>query len=345
MSRRRVAVLVAIMAALVGAPSSVFGAAPNQLSQAGVSPASGDADTPFVVTVRYRSPAGNPALTVTAEIGGAVTPLTLASGTATDGVWSGTTAVPPGSWDVTLHAVVANGKQPSLSAGTIQVAVSGEPSPSGGGLPSVGPDTGSGGSAATPAPAPAPTPPASRAPSHAPARSSNDATPSQPPPGQASAGVAVVRPGRGGAAPVRTPRAEAAGSDDGSPQSPAASPTMDSGPGSVGGGDDLGLLMIMGTLAVGAVALVGSAWVVVAGRRERRAATVSADPASTDPGVIAAAIVEQRARRRARLRSSDDPILAAMGLPDEDATRGAAPATPRQPTRSGRSRRRKPPAT
>jgi hypothetical protein len=346
MSRRRVAVLVAIMAALAGAPSSVFGAAPNELSHASVSPASGDTETLFLVTVRYRSPAGRPALTVTAEVGGTVTLLTLASGTATDGVWSGTTTLPPGSWNVTLYAAVAKGPQPSLTAGTIEVAVTGDPSPSGDGIPSVGPDTGTGtgGGGATAAPAPAVTPPASHAPSQAPARSSNDATPSQPPTGQAQGGVALVRPGRGGAAPVRTPRPEPAGSDDGSPQSPAASPTMDGGPGPVGGGDDLGLLMIMGTLAVGVVALVGSAWVVVAGRRERRAATVTTDAAQTDPGVLAATIVEQRARRRARLRSSDDPILAAMGLPDEDATRGAPPAAPRPRTRTGRSRRRKPPA-
>jgi hypothetical protein len=346
MSRRRVAVLVAIMAALAGAPSSVFGAAPNELSQASVTPASGDSETLFVVTVRYHSPAGHPAVTVTADIGGTPALLTLASGTATDGVWTATTVVPPGSWHVTLHAVVAKGKQPSLSAGTVDVfAASEEPSPPGSGAPSLGPGTGDSGSGASSAPAPVVTPPASHAPTHAPARSSDSAKPSQPPTGQASAGVAVVRPERGGAAPVRTPRPEPAGSDAGSLRSPVASSTTHGGPSPVAGGDDLGLLMIMGTLAVGAVALVGSAWVILAGRRDRRAATATAEPASTDPGIIAAAIVEQRALRRARLRSSDDPILAAMGLPDEDATRGVVPAPPRPRTRNGRSRRRKPPAT
>ena len=67
MSRRRVSVLVAILAALVWAPSSVFAAAPNQLSQASVTPASGGTSTVFVVTVRYRSTAGNPATAVTAK--------------------------------------------------------------------------------------------------------------------------------------------------------------------------------------------------------------------------------------------------------------------------------------
>ena len=38
MSRRRVTVLLAIMAALAGAPSSVSAAHPNQLAQASVTP-------------------------------------------------------------------------------------------------------------------------------------------------------------------------------------------------------------------------------------------------------------------------------------------------------------------
>ena len=65
MSRRRVAALLAIMAALAGAPSSVSAALPNQLSQASVTPLSGDTSTVFVVTVRYRSAAGHPATAVT----------------------------------------------------------------------------------------------------------------------------------------------------------------------------------------------------------------------------------------------------------------------------------------
>ncbi|HEX5578888.1 MAG TPA: hypothetical protein VFY43_04400, partial [Candidatus Limnocylindria bacterium] len=69
--------LVAIMAALAGAPSSVSAAAPNELSQATVLPATGDTATLFVVTARYRSPAGNPAIAVTATVGGQKVVLTL----------------------------------------------------------------------------------------------------------------------------------------------------------------------------------------------------------------------------------------------------------------------------
>jgi hypothetical protein len=102
--------------------------------------------------------------------------------------------------------------------------------------------------------------------------------------------------------------------------------------------DGLGLILLAGAALVGLVALVGSAWVILAGRRDRRAGAAPVDPAPTDPTLIAAAIVEQRALRRARLRSSDDPILAAMGLPDEDAATGAAPPPRARSTRPGRGR-------
>ena len=122
MSRRRVAVLLAIMAALAGAPSSVSAAPPNQLSQASVTPSPATRSTLFVVTVRYRSPAGNPASAVSVNAGGQVTAMTLVSGTATDGIWSGTATLPPGDWDITVEASVATGSQPSLLAGTVSVA-------------------------------------------------------------------------------------------------------------------------------------------------------------------------------------------------------------------------------
>lgn len=98
--------------------------------------------------------------------------------------------------------------------------------------------------------------------------------------------------------------------------------------------------MVMGTLAVGMVALVGSAWIFMAGRRDRRAAALAGGAPVSDLGGRAAAIAEQRALRRARLRSADDPILAAMGLPDEDASPGAAASHRRPPT--SRTRRRSP---
>jgi hypothetical protein len=344
MSRRRVTVLLAIMAALAGAPSSVSAAAPNALSEATVLPASGDTSTLFFVTVRYSSPAGNPTTGVTVQVGAHQANLALISGTTTDGIWSGTITAAPGSWDVTVQAAVAKGPQPSVLAGSIIVAGEPQPpaSPSDGGPPSFGSGSGGDGGAipSTPAPAPVTPPPTVTVATPAPARSSSEPDPPLPPTHPAP-GVAAVGPGRGGEGPTRTPRPEPAGSDDPAPQSPDASATVGAFPGPVGGNDDLSGVLFWGMLGVVAVALAGSAWIFLAVRRDRRAAAAAAGAPPTDPGVIAAAIVEQRALRRARLRSSDDPILAAMGLPDEDSTSGVAPL-PRQRTRRTRARRRPP---
>ena len=94
--------------------------------------------------------------------------------------------------------------------------------------------------------------------------------------------------------------------------------------------------MLIGTLAVAGVALVGSVWIFLAGRRERQAVI--------DPGISAAATVDQRALRRARLRSTEDPILAAMGLPDDDVPpRATPPSGVKAPgSRSRRTPKRQP---
>ena len=344
MSRRRVALLLVIMAALAGAPSSVSAAAPNELTDATVLPASGDTSTLFFVTVHYASPAGNPATAVTVQVGGRQANLALISGTSTDGVWSGTISAAPGNWDVMVMAAVGKGPQPSLSAGSI--SVTGEPqpppSPSDSGPPAFGSGSGGSGGAtpSTPAPAPAATPRPAAVATPAPARSSPRSNPTQPPT-HAAPGVAAVGPSRGGQGPTRTAPPEAAGSHDPAPQSLDASPTEGAAAGPTGVNDDLSRLLFWGMLGVVAVALVGSSWIFFAGQRERRAAEATAEPASTDPRLIAAAIVEQRVLRRARLRSADDPILAAMGLPDEDSSSDGA-ALPRPRTRRTRGRRRPP---
>jgi hypothetical protein len=335
MSRRRVSVLVAIMAALVWAPSSVLAAAPNRLSQASVTPTSGETSTVFVVTVRYRSAAGNPATAVRLTAGGQVSAMTLVSGTTTDGMWRGTAVLPPGDWDLTVAATVAQGAQPSLSAGTVTVAgASTQPPTVIGNDPSstAPPSGGGGGQASSPAPQPVATPGPGTASTPAPAGNSPGAAPSQPPT-RPVGGAAPAGPGRRGGAPARSPRADPAGSSDGAQRSDAASPSSSGTPAQGRESGDLGLFMMIGTLAVGVVALLGSAWVFAAARRDRRA--------FADPGVMAAAIVDQRALRRARLRSADDPILAAMGLPDEDAAPGAAPTSGAKSAGS-RGRRRTP---
>lgn len=334
MSGRRVFVLLAIMAALVWAPSSVSAASPNQLSQASVSPLSGAWSTPFVVTVRYRSPDGNPATAVSISAGGQVTAMTLVAGTATDGIWSGTATLPPGDWDITVQASVAKGSQPSLVAGTVSVAgATGPPPSSDGSIPSsvAGPAGASGGTSSSAAPKPAATPVPAVLATPAPARASTAAAPSQPATRPVPEAAAPAGPVRRGTAPARSSRPNPADSSEGAQRSASATPSSASTPSNRDVGD-LSLFMLIGTLAVAGVALVGSVWIFLAGRREHQAAI--------DPGVSSAAAVDQRALRRARLRSTEDPILAAMGLPDEDA---APKATPPPGVKSPGSRSRRTP--
>ena len=94
------------------------------------------------------------------------------------------------------------------------------------------------------------------------------------------------------------------------------------------GSDDTGPtgpepILLWGIGAIGGAALVGSTWLLVARRREPAVDAVAAE------GVAYRGIpsIEQRARRRARLRQDEDPILAGLGL--DDASRAPSPTSRR----------------
>ncbi|HET6820662.1 MAG TPA: hypothetical protein VFH98_08920 [Candidatus Limnocylindria bacterium] len=125
------------------------------------------------------------------------------------------------------------------------------------------------------------------------------------------------RPGRtSSAAPSRTPdEAPGGGPATRTPSTDEANPST------------LWLLLVWGTGAVGAVALIGTTWLLVAGRREQAPAD-ALDGAEPDIAVRAIPSVEQRALRRARLRQEDDPILAGLGL-EEEARRAPSPRSRR----------------
>jgi hypothetical protein len=89
----------------------------------------------------------------------------------------------------------------------------------------------------------------------------------------------------------------------------------------------LWLVLLWGVAAVGAAALVGTTWLLVAERREPAAAD-ALDGSEADLAASAIPTVERRARRRARLRQEDDPILAGLGLEDE-ARRAPSPRSRR----------------
>ena len=185
---------------------------------------------------------------------------------------------------------------------------------------------------ASPAPQPAATP--APAPGHPGAgqEQRRRPLPRSRPPGRLRGAAAPAGPGTRRRAPARSPRADPADSSNGAQRSAPASPGAAGTPARAesratsGPHDD----RHPGSRRGGAARV---------GLDLRRGAARS--PSGHRSWRHAAAIVDQRALRRARLRSADDPILAAMGLPDEDATAGAAPPRPgRHPGTAAAAERR-----
>ncbi len=320
MSWRRALIVLAMLAALVMAPSSVLAAKPNELLSASTVPTSGTVSTLFLLSVRYVSDAGNPATAVTATVAGQTILMANTSGTALDGTWTAVTLLPAGTWTVIYTAVVAKGPVPTLKGGTVTVA----------------------GSQPTPA-SPGSTSPSSLAPEF------NGATESIAPNPVASARASVGEgaPSRGaqpsaptsntspGAMPVSSAGVGANPSADNAGVQPLATPDGAAAPsgrgdlpsgggGAAAGSEDpmspdlLNMFLLFGVVGVAAVALFGVGWIALTGRRNDPDASMADAGISADPAVRAIPTVEQRAIRRARLNQSNDPILAALGLPEND---------------------------
>jgi hypothetical protein len=296
MSWRRASTVLAMLAALVMAPSSVSAAKPNELLSASVVPTSGTVSTPFVLSVRYVSEAGNPATAVTATVAAQTILMANTSGTALDGTWTAVTQLPAGSWTVTYTAVVAKGPVPTVRSGTISVAQSSAPNPvesAGASSREPSPSRGAQPSAPTSNTSPGAEPVSSAGAVANPSADNGGVEPLATPDGAAGpAGRGAVPSGGGGGA--------TAGSDD--PSSP----------------DLLNMVLLLGIVGVAAVALVGVGWIAITGRRNDPEASLADARIGADPAVRAIPTVEQRAIRRARLNQSNDPILAALGLPDND---------------------------
>jgi hypothetical protein len=318
MSPRRTARVVAILAALAMAPSSVFAAAPNELLSAAITPPAGTTSTLFELSVRYRSPAGNAADSVTAAVAGKTVTLHLTSGSAVDGTWTGSTALPVGSWMVTLQAYASKGVDPTATIGPIGVGL-GVPQPSSSPVNSQ-PSTDapeSGGASATAEP--------QRQRSAAPISS-----------GSATRAGGTARPSGGAAAAASETAASSPASHrqatHGRSRGPRSSSSPDGGAAAVQpsaragtaeghavGRELVGMVLLFGIGGVAAIALLGAAWIIIAARRDRAEPSTVAiptfDPAT--PAMIGLPTAERRRLRLARLRPSDDPILAALGLRDE----------------------------
>jgi hypothetical protein len=320
MSPRLAVMVLAMLAALVVAPSSVFAAAPNALYGAAFSPSAGTTATLFELSVSYSG--SGPANVVTATVAGKTVALGLSSGGLLDGTWTGGTTLPAGSWMVTFQANASQGHDPKpVSVGPINVSpvVTQPPVSPIAGQPSDTADPGDASPTAAetkPLQSTAPSTNGSAAPVGGSAEPTGGAA------AAASAGASASQPD-----PRDSPHGRSAGTRaSSSPDGGAAPASSTAGAGTAGGtqaagSEQLGTVLLFGIAGVAAVALLGAAWILIASRRDRTQRPVVVGP-PVDPALTAIPTVEQRAARRARLRPSDDPILAALGLNDEE------PSTP-----------------
>ena len=329
MTVRRGLLILPILAALLGVPSAALAAPPNALAAPSVSPLVGSTATTFIFSVQYVSTGGNAATGVTVSVAGRTWAMRLTAGTSTSGTWTASSTLPAGSWPVAFRAAAAKGPQPSANGPIVSVvaapvatappppppapARTATPAPSrqasveqgtGTATPTTGPAPGA--PAATPRPdASTPTGPgASGTPGSAePAHVASEGT--RP----AGGTTASAAPGGGSGAVSRAPGAVAAESSDALPVGRARSSAAP--------------VMLLGMVAVAAVALAGTAWLLLAGRRrgdELDPMRVGSPQPAALPRNMAATdqLLSRRGRRRSRIQATDDPVLASMGL-DEPA--------------------------
>ncbi|MEO8246274.1 MAG: hypothetical protein ABI622_04055 [Chloroflexota bacterium] len=338
MTLRRTAFLLAILAALIAAPSAVLAAPPNALLGAAATPPAGTTLTPFTLSVQYLSSAGTAAGSVSATVAGRTLSLSLVAGSTTSGTWAVSSRLPAGSWTTTFRASPEKGPQPVLAGPTIIVAAataSTPPAPSptpdlaAGAEPSSQLDGGGAPSTTTPAPAPAATeasPVAAPTASGLAAPASGAA--SQPGASGGYGGGSPAPPdaapsGNAAATPAAPPMPAAAGRPSAA-ASPAAVPFLPTSP--LGDGTEgVWTIMIGGLVAVGAVALTGGAWLFAAGRRRPATSGTNAPlPSPEATGKTTDELLSRRSRSRTRMKPSDDPVLAAMGLDEASRPRSRA---------------------
>jgi hypothetical protein len=314
MRPRRAIVVLAMLAALVIAPSSVFAARPNELLGAAITPSAGTTATLFALSVNYSG--SNAASGVTATVAGKTVALWLSSGGQLEGTWTGATTLPAGSWVVTFQAIISKKPDPIATAGPVSVSL-GVTQPPSSPVTSQPSDTTESAGAS---PSAEPKPQQSAAPS-----SNGSATPAggnADPSGGAAAAASEApsasHQGNREAPHGRSSRAHASSSLVGgaAPARPTATAGT-AGDTPAVGRELVGMVLLFGIAGVGAGALLGAAWIIIISRRDRAEPSVAVAP-PIDAAVPAMPTVEQRASRRARLRPSDDPILAALGLHDEE---------------------------
>ncbi len=321
-----------LLAALSGAPSRAS-AGGHDLADPAVTPASGSTLAIFTFSVRYDGTF--PATTVTAAVAGLDLAMVLADGSMDAGTWVASSTLPAGAWATTFIAYAERGNVatvtgPALIVGppdgmTPAPATPEKPEPS---RPERHTETPKEPitetvPAATPVPEQAPPLPSTgveppvAAPSTpdvtVPAAPAIPVTPVTPTPGQPSVGGLAV-PASSASSTARSAIAAGSGTLSGqtSMTQPTASEIGDVARASDPIDDEPSIVVLMGLLGVGAVALIGTAMLIA---RRRRAD--DDEPIAT----TAAAALQRRSVRRARLRMGEDPIMVAMGIGAEDDSR------------------------
>ena len=150
--------LATALLVLPGFPPLVRAA--EQLLNGSVSPAAGTTATTFVFSVDYLSDPDEPAVSVSVDIvgmPGPPLPMTLVSGTQSDGTWRTSTMIPAGTWDTIFAANPQGPTRPTLDGPTVVVTVAPTPVPTPRPTPPPTPVP-TAAPTATPRPTPAPTP-------------------------------------------------------------------------------------------------------------------------------------------------------------------------------------------
>ncbi len=265
-----VAVVLATALIALSRPIPVALAA-TQLLNGAATPSSGTTATTFVISVNYVSaPEARPAVSVTVEIVGlgGPSPMTLVSGSDTDGTWRTSTMLPPGAWDL-VFAAIAQGEDPPSLAGPTLVVTAG-PTPTPGPTPPATPVPTSA-ATATPRPTSAPTPlppgvtpqptprPTPLPPGVTPAPATPGTAPGDPPASEAATSGEPQAAGEPSGGPASSMDPEATNGSVGPSASGSALPEDDDDDGSSGGGGvgRLGWIVLGGmTSAAGAFVLV-----------------------------------------------------------------------------------------
>jgi hypothetical protein len=324
----RATIVLLLLAALSGAPSRTS-AGGNALADPTVTPASGSTLTVFSFSVRYDGTF--PATTVTAAVAGLDLVMALADGSMSAGTWVASSTLPAGAWATTFIAYAEQGNVATVTGPTLTVApadaVTPAPAPPGAPGPS-GPERHTETSrepvtetvpTSTPVSAPAQPMPSSDVEPPVAAPSTPDATvpaavamPVTPAAGPSSVGGLGVS---ARSVPSIGPSAIAARSGTASAQARGLTPpTSDETVDAAGAGNPIdegtSIIVLIGILGVGAVALIGTATLIARRRR--------ADDDEEPVAATAAAALQRRSVRRARQRMGEDPIMAAMGIGAQD---------------------------